>query len=323
MMNFLLRPTQSAAAAAAAADQPPPARPFTKSTSTVGATTTTTLGGLIAEDSDKSSLDYSSDQDSHDSFEGDNGHTTSQNFIPLVDKHVDVKEDEGWIAIPFKEIPNDWDVAPDMNWFRSLDRSFVFPGEQVHVLACLSASKQETEIITPFKVAAVMNKNGAGQGAKYQNGNISDQGSPFQAHQVELDGVIGAKLENNNPVDVSASEFFLRMEDHRKQTQTLLQKFKESHFFVRIAESGEQLWAKRNPADPTDSASEAESMKSDNTAGSGTSSSAAIDNGRFDARVSGGLARNSVKCCSLANGDIVVCFKESLFYINNFLIFHF
>lgn len=143
-----------------------------------------------------------------------------------------------------------------------------YAGEQVHVLACLSASKQETEIITPFKVAAVMNKNGAGQGAKYQNGNISDQGSPFQAHLVELDGVIGAKLENNNPVDVSASEFFLRMEDHRKQTQTLLQKFKESHFFVRIAESGEQLWAKRNPADPTDSASEAESMKSDNTAGS-------------------------------------------------------
>jgi len=95
-MNFLLRPTQSAAAAA---DQPPSPRPFTKSTSAVGAATTT-LEGLIAEDN-KSPLDYSSDQDSPDSFGGDNGHTASQNFTPLADKHVDVKDDEGWVAIPF------------------------------------------------------------------------------------------------------------------------------------------------------------------------------------------------------------------------------
>ena len=64
-------------------------------------------------------------------------------------------------------------------------------------------------------------------------------------------------------------------------------------------------------------------MKYERIAESGTSINAVVDGGRFDARVSGGLARNSVKCSSLANGDIVVCFKVSYRVIvnaNNFCL---
>ncbi|KAA8529468.1 hypothetical protein F0562_033733 [Nyssa sinensis] len=38
----------------------------------------------------------------------------------------------------------------------------------------------------------------------------------------------------------------------------------------------------------------------------------AIDRGHFDASVSGGLARNAVKCCSLSNGDIVVLLQVNV-----------
>lgn len=298
-MNFLLRPNQTAAAAA---DHPPaPARK----------TPPATLEGLIADD--KSPLVVTSGEDSRDSFGGENGNLTSTsalNFAPLDDKHIDVKEDQGWITIPFKELPDDWGSAPDMHWFSPLDRSFVFPGEQVHIVACLSASKQDTEIITPFKVAAMMNKNGVGQSPKGQNGNVIDKESSSDAEQVEPNGQVDGKIEIRHQGDLSASES-LRMEDYRRQTQTLLQRFKDSHFFVRIAESGEPLWSKRGAKEASEGVDDSGSTKGE-TAESGTSITAVIDSGRFDAQVSGGLARCSVKCSSLANGDIVVLLQVNV-----------
>lgn len=305
-MNFLLRQSQ---AAAAAADQPSVGTPPLSKTPPKAVTT---LEGLIAED--KSPLvDYLS-EDHRDSLGSENGNmtsTSSQIFAPLADKHVDVMEEEGWIAIPFEKLPDDWSGVPDMHWFRSLDRSFVFPGEQVHIVACLSASKQDTEIITPFKVAAVMNKNGGGRGARNQNGNIVHQESLSETQQVGRGGHADAKNETGDQVDVSASESFLRMEDHRKQTLTLLQRFKDSHFFVQIGESGEQLWSKRCTKEASEKVGDADSME-EKTCGLETSINAVIDSGRFDARVSGGVARNSVKCCSLANGDIVVLLQVNV-----------
>ena len=61
-------------------------------------------------------------------------------------------------------------------------KSISILGEQVHILASLSAYKQDTEIITPFKVAAVMSKNGIGQSPKKQNGDLED-GSDFVTAQ--------------------------------------------------------------------------------------------------------------------------------------------
>lgn len=195
----------------------------------------------------------------------------------------------------------------------------VILGEQIRILACLSACKQDTEIITPFKVAAVMNKTGIGRNSKKQNGNIereaiqvpetivSDSGD--QDNQV--DGTM-AEEKIGSPKDVSAGESILRMEDHKRQTEQLLRKFESSHFFVRIAESNEPLWSKKRVGEPFSEASTAfeEQLLEDSleTEKKKNSVSASIDRGNFDSRTSGGLARGAAKCCSLPNGDIVVCF---------------
>ncbi|KAI5437607.1 hypothetical protein KIW84_023644 [Lathyrus oleraceus] len=46
----------------------------------------------------------------------------------VVDKHIDVSEEEGWITIPCRELPENWNHEPDIQSLRSLDRSFLFPG---------------------------------------------------------------------------------------------------------------------------------------------------------------------------------------------------
>ncbi|KAL2903281.1 hypothetical protein RDABS01_001991 [Bienertia sinuspersici] len=285
-MNFLLRQSPSATAAAAPpqptpptnADQLPPVSPWLKKTPSQGVTT---LEGLIAEDK-SSNMPRLSNESNRNSFTSENvdlSCASSKDFAPPVDKHIDVMEDEGWITIPF---------------------------------TCLSASKQDTEIITPFKLAAAMNKNGFGQGTKVQNGNVPDQNSLPAAQPAELVDNVDAKSVHKQGVDVSASESYLRMEHHKKQTQTLLQRFKDSHFFVRIAESGEQLWSDRSSAEAPELVDDTDCMENNESTGSGTSLSAVIDSGRFDARASGGVARNSVKCCSLANGDIVVLLQVNV-----------
>ncbi|XVF86005.1 hypothetical protein PTKIN_Ptkin17bG0166000 [Pterospermum kingtungense] len=224
------------------------------------------------------------------------------------------------LDMPFVEdLPDDWNHAPDIRSLRSLDRSFVFPGEQVHILACLSACNQETEIITPFKVAAVMSKNGKRRGTEKQNGNMEGEtNSVSRGEEVSPNGSImdqnGENLEKEkiDPAkDVSASESFLRMEDHRRQTETLLKRFKNSHFFVRIAESGEPLWSKKGASGTAPKPFEMDNQQS-NTAKNMSSLNAVIDRGNFDANVSSGAARDTVKCCSLSSGDIVVLLQVNV-----------
>lgn len=201
---------------------------------------------------------------------------------------------------------------------------FSCPGEQVHILACLSAYKQDTEIITPFKVAAVMSKNGIGRSPNKENGNTAYE-QDHVSKRVEIDpGGQNIDHNGNNPLDgkidpqkdVSDGESLLRMEDHRKQTETLLQRFRNSHFFVRIAESHELLWSKRREsgasAEPSSMVGETfDGAETRRTAEKKTPLNAAVDRGGFDARASGGIARNAVECCSLSNGDIVVCFQKN------------
>ncbi|KAK6139291.1 hypothetical protein DH2020_026969 [Rehmannia glutinosa] len=290
---------------------------------------------------------------------------SSENSNFQVDSHIDVTEDAGLIIIPYnkaaisgtvviarsnildrmevvnmvsdgkkvarddsgsEEVPDNWTEAPDILSFRSMDRSFVFPGEQIRILACLSAYKQDTEIITPFKVAAVMNKNGIGESSKKQNGNIEGETNPVtqtarssSADQDNQHGETVMKGKIDSLKDVSTGESLLRMEDHRRQTEQLLQRFKNSHFFARIAESNEPLWSKRRAQEASlkssavfeeqltgNSSETAMTMKKKNPV------SAAIDRGHFDARTSGGLARGAVKCSSLSNGDIVVLLQVNV-----------
>lgn len=162
-----------------------------------------------------------------------------------------------------------------------------------------------------------MSKNGIGQSAEKQNGNIGhDDSSPVSDREekgsegndnVDQNGNDQLKGRNSPQKDVSAGESLLRMEVHKRQTETLLERFKNSHFFVRIAESDDPLWSKRRA--PKASPESSESVGK--TAKKKRPLNAAIDRGSFDASASGGMARNAVKCCSLSNGDIVVCFRKS------------
>lgn len=172
-------------------------------------------------------------------------------------------------------------------------------GEQVHILACLSACKQDTEIITPFKVAAVMKQNG-------NTGITSGSVSPGEA----VDD--GSVSENGNAnispqKEVSTGENLLRLEDYKRQTESLVQRFNSSHFFARIAESDEPLWSKRKAMEEVSDMIGADDSDTVKTLKKKLSLSASTDKGNFDARTSGGVARNAVKCCALSNGDIVVC----------------
>lgn len=175
---------------------------------------------------------------------------------------------------------------------------FSDPGEQVHILACLSACTEETEVITPFKVAAVMSKNGFGRTPEKENRQMEDE------H-------IDSTPEKTVPEkDVTNGELLFRMEDQKRKTEVLLHRFEKSHYFVRIAESGDPLWSKKGDLNPsTDSEGEGEKSVADEakkTAKDASQLNAVIDKGSFDPALTGGAARNTVKCCSLSNGDLVV-----------------
>ncbi|KAF9608153.1 hypothetical protein IFM89_007539 [Coptis chinensis] len=250
------------------------------------------------------------------------GVSSAKNEVPVVGNHSDVTELEGWITIPCKELPENWRDAPDILTFRALDRSFVFPGEQVHILACLSASKKDMEIITPFKVAAVMSKNGSlGHDPKQKDENtgndsnsVADQGTGSSMHlsavseNAEQNGEnLSTKETVDIQADITASESLVRMENHKKRTEAQLERFRNSHFFVRIAESDEPLWSKRSVRD---SSSATSNLVRDNF--TTTEANAYIDRGSFDASVSGGVARNAVKCYALSNGDIVMLLQVNV-----------
>ncbi|XP_057777103.1 uncharacterized protein LOC130995724 isoform X1 [Salvia miltiorrhiza] len=280
-----------------------------------------TLEGLIAEDAFPESTSSEPRYSESEEFGNENGMAAdSSGKNNQVDSHIDVTEDNGSIVIPCKEVPDNWNEASDILSLRSLDRSFVFPGEQIRILACLSAYKQDTEIITPFKVAAVMNKSGIGKNSKKQNGNIEGEASPVPETIVTNCGdqdnqtdEIMTEEKIDLPKDVSTGESLLRMEDHKRQTEQLLRRFENSHFFVRIAESNEPLWSKRRVGEDCSESSAAfeeqllgDSLETATTTKKKNPASASIDRGKFDSRTSGGLARGVAKCCSLPNGDIVV-----------------
>ncbi|XP_073526068.1 uncharacterized protein [Phyllobates terribilis] len=304
-MNFLLRASQ--AAAPATTDHPTPPLPASSpapipidssNQSKQGAT----LEGLISDEK-LSSLYANEDRASRGGSEnGSAGTTYLKDHTPIPNRHLDVTEDEGWITIPNRELPDNWNDVKDISSFRSLDRSFVFPGEQVHILACLSPSKMDTEIVTPFKLAAAISKNGTGQNGKHQNGNATDEdkSSPVskESELADTPKVVGESL--------------IRMEDYRRQTEALLQRFKESHFFVRIAESNDHLWSKRGTACTSEETETTHGAENDQSTASLSSINAFIDKGRFDAKVSGGVARNSVNSFSLPNGDIVVVLQVNV-----------
>ncbi|BAT74573.1 hypothetical protein LR48_Vigan01g102700 [Vigna angularis] len=322
-MNFLMRTTthvysdrEKPSSTTAPSPTKTPTPTPTPSTPEPRADSVSSLESLIAEDPYLQVGRFDGEVD------GENGalRFTSKNDASVLAKHLDVSEEEGWITIPYKELPEDWNHVSDMQFFRSLDRSFLFPGEQVQIIACLSACKQDMEIITPFKVAAVMSKSGMSHSHDKENGNIEnrddlvsreEQLNPTREEQKDLEHV-----NTNHQGDAYAGESLLRMEVHKRQTALLLQKFENSHFFARIAEADEPLWSKRGSSEKSNSielnGQRISSFHIKETAKKASSISAVIDRANFDATISSGVARNSVKRCALPNGDIVVILQVNV-----------
>ncbi|XP_019423322.1 PREDICTED: uncharacterized protein LOC109332757 isoform X2 [Lupinus angustifolius] len=324
-MNFFMRSTthvysEPSSSSSSSSSVPPIHSP-------PGTTSGSSLETLMSEEpyAPHSSTEHFLEQ--IDTVGGDNGSITaahnSINDTPILANHFDVSEEEGCITIPYKELPENWNHVPDIQSLRPLDRSFLFPGEQVHILACLSACRQDTEIITPFKVAAVMNKIGIGHSPQKENGNVENRNNSVSeewqlsiSNQEPKENNL-AKTKTDRPANVSDGESLLRMEVQKRQTASLLQKFENSHFFVRISESDEPLWSKRGSSEKLSNSSETNGEKASiiglkETEASLSSISAVIDRGNFDATVSGGAARNSIKSCALPNGDILVLLQVNV-----------
>ncbi|KAI0498917.1 hypothetical protein KFK09_019815 [Dendrobium nobile] len=251
----------------------------------------TTLEGLIAEDPFPSE-DLDEDSDASGGAAG----SASQDYIQF-GNHSDVAEDEGWITIPKGKIPNDWLEASDILELRHLDRSFVFFGEQLHILVCLSATEQHEQIITPFKVAAVMSRN--------------DSSAPNRMHH----NGISEKMDSEQEITVTKS--LLQKEGHKQQIETLLERFRRSNFFVRLAESDEPLWSKKYLAESSSTKLETAGGILHSNYGASKQEyhdllSTVIDQGSFDCSASGGVARDTIRCYSLSNGDIVVLLQVNV-----------
>ncbi|KAI3516388.1 hypothetical protein L1887_15303 [Cichorium endivia] len=166
-----------------------------------------------------------------------------------------------------------------------------------------------------------MTKNGIGPNAKKQNGDIN--GSPVSAvSSPEAHGttptandILESKTDPEK--DLSTGESLLRMQDHRRQTEMLLQRFRNSHFFARTAESDEPLWSKRKGQETFRESTEMIGGKfSAYDSNKGVEKKAllntSVDKGNLDGSTSGGVARNGFKCSSLANGDIVVLLQVNI-----------
>ncbi|ONM12149.1 hypothetical protein ZEAMMB73_Zm00001d001834 [Zea mays] len=307
-MNFLYRTTQPAATELPRISEQDHRNALQK--------TTSTLEGLIADDShhQPSSAhieDGAANNGSRD-ISGDSSSVDLKSPVPL-GTHADVMEDEGWITIPCKALPESWNDISEMVQLQALDRSFLFPGEQVPILACLSASKQDVQVISPFRIAAVMSKNGTSMQ------NFTNKSSPVSAngHDNGAAGESGYQdVEPNGEAspsghDILETQSLLQMEDHKQQIEHVLRRFRESNFFVRIAESVEPLWSKKSVTSTTMA-----DERSDNQGNSKSSRSNVYntisDKGVFDGNTSGGVARDVVKCYSLQNGDIVVVLQVNV-----------
>lgn len=155
-----------------------------------------------------------------------------------------------------------------------------------------------------------MSRTGQRKVSDKQNGDVSDGAStPSGDGEMSPDaqfatqnGDSPGKESLDSQKDLSDGESILRMEDHKRRTEDLLSRFQKSHFFVRIAESGEPLWSKKSSL-----VADTEMDEKRKSTKSRPCVSAFVDRGDFDPNVSGGVARSKAKCCALPNGDIVVC----------------
>eukprot|EP00249_Psilotum_nudum_P022557 c28563_g1_i1 orf=218-2743(+) len=240
----------------------------------------------------------------------------------VIEDHTDVPADEGGILIPCRELPAEWHFTRDVASLISLDRGFVFPGEQLHIIVYVSSDESSTsQVTTPFNAAALMSGTGVMhlRGVKKESeasdaiGDLANNiDLPDKSVPERLEGAIEGDAGQSLGLDKIeiCSESLLTTENHKKRSASVLESFQNSHFFTRIAGADEPLWKKRTSVqyseefnDGKTSVTHEEYKRPVQFTGA---SPILIENGLFDPKTAGGVARNVVAFHSFENGDIAV-----------------
>lgn len=203
-------------------------------------------------------------------------------------------------------------------------------GEQFHILVHARAEDPAgPEIVTPFKVAAAMNKfaakkaqeaaSGASEGDKETGGGDTtpNDGESLAEELGKAEWELKSKEVRERSEGISAiqsAEYsssptaVLQQEAKKTRTLALLETFRKSHYYVRVSEADEPLWKNRavRAADPSSPAVEGRVPDGPNEVGTHGCTPVPVEWGSFDPQSAGGIARRLVGCSLLDNGDIVV-----------------
>ncbi|BFI31740.1 hypothetical protein MPTK2_3g24570 [Marchantia polymorpha subsp. ruderalis] len=252
-----------------------------------------------------------------------------------IEDHSDFPPEEGSILVPFRDLPENWASAPDMASLSFLDRDFIFPGEQFHILVHVTTQDSPgTERLTPFKVAAAMNKVAAlkaKQGPTETSISTGENSTADASEGVEkdnVDGVNDAEGETESETKVDSPKVprtkteDTKIDDNsetegglKRKSLMLLESFRKSHFYVRIMSGQDELPLGKKKTVPEGSLSVSISTKGveeQNKRGTSGGTPVVMERGKFNPHTAGGVARNAVTCTPLANGDIVVLLQISM-----------
>lgn len=185
---------------------------------------------------------------------------------------------------------------------------YVMPGEQFHVIIHISVHHPEVPgTITPFKVAAAMEKGSTDHAAQSSQGSLSDNmniKTPKSAKS-SLKGKWFNTTPGGNLLAISewldeqqleGDDDGAPSESQMKRTAMLLESFRNSHFHVKIG---------KKAADASNS-QDSEDEDGDIPAIPHGCRPVFTEDGKFEPLSAGGLARGSTSCWSLQNGDVVV-----------------
>ncbi|CAK9190388.1 unnamed protein product [Sphagnum troendelagicum] len=265
---------------------------------------------------------------------GFSGSSASMRTRMAIQDHSDLLPDEGSILIPFKELPEGWYSAPDIASLAYLDRPFVFPGEQFHVVIHLSVHDSNScDVITPFKVAAAIERrsHASVEASKQESSppqesleSSSTQAAiniekPEVAHSSNDKSSLKGKWFNTTHGGnlVATTEWLspdrseVQSEGHKRRSLMVLESFKKSHFHVKIRKEGKgrvpkglgQQSEQLNPNGEEGSDGELESFGCQPVV---------MEHGEFEPATGGGIARAATACWSLENGDAAVVLRVSM-----------
>ena len=202
-------------------------------------------------------------------------------------------------------------------------------GEQFHIIVHISVHPGASGIITPFKVAAAIDKESRSEdhgSDSMQDSEPSSQDSLLESAKIKTPksakSALKGKWFNTTPGGnlVAVSEWLdeqqsednaVSSEGQRRRTAMLLESFQNSHFHVKIGKRADGTVTKLQdaagkPEQP--GLSDEEGSDRENPATAHGCTPVMKEDGKFEPLSAGGLARGSTSCWSLQNGDVVVSY---------------